>query len=423
MNKFLLIVLDGFGIGAMEDVALCRPQDLGANTAAHILQSCPDLHLPALQQLGLMNALGRQTPHMHFCAQANTGVALLEHEGGDTFMGHQEIMGSRPEPPLRMPFQQRIDAVAQALQQAGYHVDYRGEHPLHYLWVNHAVAIGDNLETDPGQVYNVSANLNAITFDEVKRLGHIVRQQVQVSRVIVFGGLVADSSAITDAAEVRHQHSTGINTIDINTIDINTIGINTPRSGLYHKGFQVAHLGYGIDHRVQVPARLHQVGVPTILIGKVADIVANPQGISHPGLVDSQEIMQLTRSYLQQPGPAFICVNIQETDLAGHAQDSERYIDRLQLVDQHLSALMSKMQADDYLLVMADHGNDPTIGHAQHTREKVPLLLWHPGLHGINLGERTTLADAGATVCALFGAAPPAHGHAFLPPEQLKEVS
>lgn len=32
------------------------------------------------------------------------GVAELQHEGGDTFMGHQEILGTRPLPPLRMPF-------------------------------------------------------------------------------------------------------------------------------------------------------------------------------------------------------------------------------------------------------------------------------------------------------------------------------
>lgn len=34
----------------------------------------------------------------------NWGVAELQHEGGDTFMGHQEILGTRPLPPLRMPF-------------------------------------------------------------------------------------------------------------------------------------------------------------------------------------------------------------------------------------------------------------------------------------------------------------------------------
>ncbi|MBI3311827.1 MAG: phosphopentomutase, partial [Serratia liquefaciens] len=66
------------------------------------------------------------------------------------------------------------------------------------------------------------------------------------------------------------------------------------------------------------------------------------------------------------------------------------------------------------LLVMADHGNDPTIGRARHTREKVPLLFWRSGVQGVYLGERSTLADVGATVCDAFGAPAPQSGHSFL---------
>ncbi len=46
---------------------------------------------------------------------ATWGVAELQHEGGDTFMGHQEILGTRPLPPLRMPFRDVIDRVEQCL--------------------------------------------------------------------------------------------------------------------------------------------------------------------------------------------------------------------------------------------------------------------------------------------------------------------
>lgn len=79
----------------------------------------------------------------------NLGVAELQHEGGDTFMGHQEILGTRPLPPLRMPFRDVIDRVEQALVSAGWQVERRGD-DLQFLWVNQAVAIGDNLEADLG---------------------------------------------------------------------------------------------------------------------------------------------------------------------------------------------------------------------------------------------------------------------------------
>ncbi|SUX68135.1 putative mutase [Citrobacter freundii] len=38
------------------------------------------------------------------------------------------------------------------------------------------------------------------------------------------------------------------------------------------------------------------------------------------------------------------------------------------------------------LVVMADHGNDPTIGHSHHTREVVPVLVYQQGLAPARLG-------------------------------------
>lgn len=397
MSKFVVVVIDSFGVGAMDDVPQVRPQDSGANTCGHILQHFPQLRLPALEKLGLINALGFMPGVMNPSAGAVFGTAALQHEGGDTFMGHQEILGTRPQPPLRMPFSAVIDKVEQALIADGWQVERRGNN-LPYLWVNQAVAIGDNLETDPGQVFNVTANLSVISFEAVRAIGAAVRRCVQVGRVIVFGGQLECSQRILDAA----QEKLGVYS-----------GINAPRSGVYNKGFQVVHMGFGVDPSVQVPQKLHDRGIKTVLIGKVADIVINPHGVSYQNLVDSQRIMDITLEELEKPGDAFICTNIQETDLAGHAEDVARYADRLQLVDKNLERLMAAMAPDDCLLVMADHGNDPTIGHSQHTREKVPLLVWQPGIKPAELGARTTLSDVGATVCDYFRASAPQNGTSF----------
>ena len=58
-------------------------------------------------------------------------------------------------------------------------------------------SIGDNLEADLGQVYNITANLSVISFDDAIKIGRIVREQVQVGRVITFGGLLTDSQAFS----------------------------------------------------------------------------------------------------------------------------------------------------------------------------------------------------------------------------------
>src|SRR3712207_9569646 len=52
--------------------------------------------------------------------------------------------------------------------------------------------------------------------------------------------------------------------------------------------------------------------------------------------------------------------------------------------------------------ITADHGNDPTIGHGRHTREKVPVIVYKKQLKSNSIGLRESLSDIGATVCEFF---------------------
>lgn len=60
MKKFIVVVLDGFGIGEMDDVSKCRPTDIGSNTCLHILEQRKDLILNNLEKIGLMNVLSKE---------------------------------------------------------------------------------------------------------------------------------------------------------------------------------------------------------------------------------------------------------------------------------------------------------------------------------------------------------------------------
>ncbi len=62
--------------------------------------------------------------------------------------------------------------------------------------------------------------------------------------------------------------------------------------------------------KVQVPQKLYEAGVPIVLVGKVADIVSNPYGVSWQNLVDSQRIMDITLDEFNTHPTAFICINI-----------------------------------------------------------------------------------------------------------------
>lgn len=397
MGKFIVVVLDSFGVGAMDDVPQVRPEDIGSNTCKHIFESQENLYLPNLEKIGLINALGEEITTMKFSDQAVYGTSDLMHHGADTFLGHQEIMGTFPQMPLIQPFREVIDHVATALEEAGHVVEYLGNQ-ARMLFVDEKVVVGDNLETDLGQVYNVSGCIDLISFEEIVAIGRIVRETVKVSRVIALGG---EAVPIEQVLSARRE------------IDGIYAGINTPESGLYHQNYRVIHLGYGVNALVQAPTILGQQGIEVTLIGKVADIVENSHGRLIPG-VDTDYLFQETLAEVRRMKNGFICLNIQETDLAGHAQDAERYANRLIVSDRYIGEMMNMLSEDDILIVMADHGNDPTIGHAQHTREKVPILVYKPGLTSRNIGKLTTMSDIGATVVDYFGAQPTENGQSFL---------
>lgn len=399
MGKFIVVVLDSFGVGAMADVPEVRPADIGSNTALHILERKPDLGIPHLLEMGLMNAIGQETGKYRFSARANWGTSDLQHQGADSFLGHQEIMGTIPPIPLNRAFNEVVDEVETHLLEKGYQVRRVGEEGTpQILVVNECATVGDNLETDLGQVYNVSACLDLMPFDELKQLGRTVREVAKVSRVITFGG-----------EDIRLEHLLAARKVKEGIF----AGVDAPESGVYDKGYQVVHLGYGIDPNVQIPTILDKAGVEVALIGKVADIVETASPHTYPG-VDSEELLERTLSEARRMEHGFICLNIQETDLAGHAQDVDRYADRLEVCDPYLGQLQALLGPEDILIVMADHGNDPTIGHSQHTRERVPLLISKQGVQGVVVGNRHTMADVAATAAEYFQVGQPEHGESFL---------
>lgn len=397
VKRFVLLILDGFGIGAMADTPKVRPQDKDANTCKHIFKCTKNLKLPNLQRLGLMNALGEETQDMKKSLNAIYGISNLKHFGADTYLGHQEIMGSDPKMPLIQPFSSCIDEVYNELKINGYDVKYIGD-DLKFLLVNNSVTIADNIEADPGLIYNVTASFDLIDFDKVLEIGRIVRSVTKVSRIIAFGGKDVSLNDILNAVEVKEEKY---------------IGINAPKSGVYREGYLVRHLGFGIDSTVQVPTILGKSGINVVLLGKVADIVENAYGKSI-SCVDTNKVLELTINEMRDMESGFIATNVQETDLAGHSQDTLKYAEKLQIADYYIGQIMNYIKDDDVLLVMADHGNDPTIGSSHHTREKVPILIYGNNIKNGYIGERNTLSDVGATICEFFKCCRPQNGVSFL---------
>lgn len=401
MGRFIVIVLDGFGVGYMEDAASVRPADVGADTWRHIAEATPGLRLPRLEALGLMNVAGFETDTMRPSSTATWSKAALTHEGADTFWGHQEIMGTRPRKPVEEPFAVRLVDTKDALEQAGFHVEvYTAPQGERLLVVNGAVTVADNIECDPGQAVNVTAAIDDIPFEDVVKIGRIVRGQVFVSRVIAFGGRGVHLPQML--AAIEENPAAGL------------IGVNAPASGVYNDDYHCVHMGYGVDPATQVATILPEHGIPVFLVGKVADIVENPQPSHSYPMVPTPAAMAKTLELIKQNPNSFICTNVQETDLSGHRESVAEYVRILKEADAGLAPILAALAPEDILVVMADHGNDPTIGHPHHTREYVPLMMHGGSLRPGAFSRRATLSDVGATVAHYFGAPAPENGTSFL---------
>lgn len=56
------------------------------------------------------------------------------------------------------------------------------------------------------------------------------------------------------------------------------------------------------------------------------------------------------------------------------------------------------------MIITADHGCDPTFPGTDHTREYIPIMVWHKQMKKLtNLGTRSTYADIAATCAEWLG--------------------
>ncbi|WP_335937766.1 phosphopentomutase [Streptomyces sp. PTD5-9] len=393
MSKSVIVVLDGFGVGAMPDAGALRPGDAAADTCGHLLDHCRRtrgraLRLPALSALGL----GVVRPHPDLAARTalpvTVGRAALGYPGADTYAGHQTMMGADFSTVTVALLTDHLDAVAAALRAAGHEAEPLGDLPV--LLVDGVVLVHDNLEADPGINWNVSGRLDDLPFKQILSIAATVRSVAPVARVIAVGG-----RADAPLAEFVRPGEGG------------TVGLDTPASGLYRNGgLQVQHLGAPLDHTRQLPDLAARAGIPVTLVGKAADILACDAAVRRPA-VATADVLAHTLDAVRADGDALVVANVQETDLAGHQQDAARYGSVLERADQQLGELIALLDAPgDCLIVTGDHGNDPTIGHAFHTREFVPVLMHRPGSAPQHLPDAGSLADLGATAAACLGVAP-----------------
>lgn len=150
---------------------------------------------------------------------------------------------------------------------------------------------------------------------------------------------------------------------------------------------------------------LKEQGFDVIGVGKINDIFCG-EGITQVHKSKSSvHGMEQTIALAQQEFKGLCFVNLVDFDaLWGHRRDPKGYAKELETFDKKLGELLKELRTDDLLMITADHGNDPTYTGTDHTREKVPLLLYSPSIKaGNQLESGTSFGNIGYTIADNFG--------------------
>ncbi len=371
--RVIVLVLDGCGIGALPDAAAYG--DEGSDTLGNTARAVGGLRLPVLEGLGLgvLDALaGVRSVADH---QAAVGIASERSAGKDSTTGHWELMGllvPRPFPTYPQGFPPEVMRAFEAGigRPALGNIPASGTQIIEALGPEHLRTGAPIVYTSADSVFQIAAHEAVVPVEQLygwcRTARAIMQGEHAVSRVIA-RPFVGTPGAFT----------------------------RTDR----RRDFSVAPTG------PTVLDALADRGIPVVGIGKIEDLFAG-RGLSRSVHThDDMDGITQTVGAARALDSGLVFTNLVELDTVyGHRNDPTGYARQLAAIDARLPEVLRTCEAGDLVIITADHGNDPTTPSTDHSRERVPVLAWRPGLKvGERLGERASFADVGATVADAFG--------------------
>ena len=161
--------------------------------------------------------------------------------------------------------------------------------------------------------------------------------------------------------------------------------------------------------------RAARAGRAVVSIGKIGDIFAHRDtGDERKGKSNDGNVDILIDALRTTADGGLIFVNLVDFDTEwGHRRDVPGYAACLEAFDARLGAIEAAMRPQDFCVITADHGNDPTFRGFDHTREHVPILAFGGGAPAGPIGPRSSLADVAETIAVKLGLPGGPHGTAW----------
>ena len=377
-KRIFLLVADSAGIGEEPDAD--KFNDVGSNTWAHAAESIGGLNVPNMEAMGigeLDDILGvkKVSDHPHaYCLRSRE-----RSNGKDTMTGHWEMMGIN----TAKPFQTFTDtgfpkALIDELEEKTGHkiIGNYSSSGTEILKVLGEEQMRENsliVYTSSDSVLQIAAHEGVTGLDELYRCCEIAREicmrpEYLVGRVIArpFVGTCAEDFKRVGA----HRHDYTVSPTGITALDI-----------LKSNGYMVSAVG-------KINDIFNGVGIT-----KTIHTATNEEGMD-----------EAIRQLKEESWTGLCFVNLVEFDSEfGHRRNAPGYAACLEALDKRVGEFTKAMKEDDLLIITADHGNDPTFHGTDHTREKVPVLMYSPSVKsGRCLPEASTFAVMGDSILYNF---------------------
>ena len=362
--RALLIVLDSVGIGNAPDAE--QYGDAGANTLGHIFAQMPQQRLPALESLGLAELLHRSAPR---APRASYGKMRERSAGLDTTTGHGELAGVLLDEPFAV-FEHFPELLVRQIEEEA-NVQFIGNYArsgttiLEELGPEHVRSGKPILYTSADSVMQIAAHEEVVPLRRLYDICEVARRHADAVRIgrVIARPFAGEMGSFRRTAR-RHDYS-----------------MKPPRTVLN---------------------AIRENGAEVIGIGKISDIFAG-EGLtqSFPSASNAEGMERIAELWRRAEN-ALLFANLVDFDmLFGHRRDVGGYANALQEFDRWLGGFIKAIREDDLVIITADHGNDPTFRGTDHTREEVPLFVFHRG-ESAQLGTRETFADVAATLADYF---------------------
>ncbi len=374
MKRVILIVIDSMGCGAMPD---CEEYSdvKECNTLSNVAHAVGGLNIPNLSKLGLANIVQVEGAKRVENPIGQYAKLAEKSKGKDTTTGHWEIAGLLLDKPFRTyPYGFPKEVIDEFIEKTGCggvlaNCPASGTAIIEQLYKEHQRTQYPIVYTSADSVFQIAVDIDVVPLDTLYDWCRIAREilngEYNTSRVIARPFWMVSGKPVRISKDRR-------------------------------------------DFSVPPPAktilnRIEEKNGVVVGIGKIEDIFvksgvtyavhtgSNTEGLdltikAVQNKLNLKELKVSSRNIFAHERE-LIFTNLVDTDmLYGHRNDAHGYARAIEEIDSRVPDIIDSMKDDDLLIITADHGCDPTVEGTDHTREYVPLVMYHKNMEPKDLG-------------------------------------